>query len=1185
MPSTAAEGLQRQAKDDSEETQREANIMSTQPATSHAQQSSCDATLSEVEKQKQRLQAWRSKRKQQQEKKQDLQKPAQTGQNRSFSFDTDEDDDTETAAQEPAIQQDQANAADDGAKDPLDAFMEEAVHPAAQQGYEQAREAEAGMRPIRSDGLSNFLPNDADDASGFGVDMHDEDTTTASAVADATSVTGSLAGDENEHAAQTYEESDSAFLQRIMGEKRQKAEKLGSVDHYSIEYEPFRKNFYIEAPEIASMSSSEVKRLRHELDGIRVRGKNPPKPIKAWTQAGLSNKLLDVLHKLEYGPPMAIQAQAIPAIMSGRDCICVAKTGSGKTLAYVLPMLRHVKDQRPLARGEGPIALVIAPTRELVVQISKECKKFAKPINLATVSVYGGGGVSSQIGDLKRGGEIVVCTPGRMIDVLTQSGGRVTNLFRVTYLVLDEADRMFDFGFEPQISRIIQNTRPDRQTVMFSATFPRSMELLARAVLKNPVEILVGGRSTVNPDIEQSVEIRSQQDRFLRLLEILGEWFEWGKILIFVHTQDTCDQLFQSLLQSGYPCLSLHGGKEQADRESTISDFKSDVCNVLVATSIAARGLDVPDLRLVINYDAPSHREDYVHRVGRTGRAGNKGTAVTFVGPEEYAAASDVCKALRDSKQPIPEDLHRMEKQHNKMMDEGSATKRSGYGGSGFTFSDSHSNRRKKKKQQRKEEARQLGLEVEDDEDDDEEEDDDNGNDEKEHDESKTDEGQMHSRATPPANVGDITSTHTERKTEKRSAREDELERLSQREQREQNGNADGQSKAQEEDEEGQRAEPRSKQARVDDHHQWHQHRQPYQHPQPDATSHQQPHQMGQSSQYQHDDPDATAEEARQRALRAGASKEKAEQAARAIRMMTEQQKLPNPKTQLRQQQQQQQLQLQQQYMNANHQGGTQVPQSEAIQVQTQQQVSQPQPQQPSHISAMQAAAASAVQKAGGQAGASHAMGSSGAAAGSAIAGITSMTPEERAQMITDAMQMSEQQQKQDAQALQAHQQQMQSQQAHMSLQQQQELLQQQAYRYQQQANQRQLLQQQQQQQQHMYARDREVQSTDHPCAEMVINDLPQSARWKVTHKEASREVAELTGCAVTVRGVYVQPGKEPPAGERKLYIVIEGPSQRAVQAARAKLKEIAEQAAAKDDPRLPGGVHAAAGSHKSLLK
>ncbi|KAI5013268.1 hypothetical protein ZWY2020_028222 [Hordeum vulgare] len=246
--------------------------------------------------------------------------------------------------------------------------------------------------------------------------------------------------------------------------------------------------------------------------------------------------------------------------MSGRDCIGVAKTGSGKTLAFVLPMLRHVKDQPPAAPGDGPIGLVMAPTRELVVQIYSDIKKFSKAFDVNCVAVYGGCAVAQQIGELKRSAEIVVCTPGRMIDVLCTSAGKITNLRRVTFLVLDEADRMFDMGFEPQITQIVQNTRPDRQTVLFSATFPRQVEMLARRVLAKPVEIQMGGRSIVNKDIAQLVEVRPDAQRFLRLLELLGEWSANGKILVFVRSQDKCDSCSRSCSSTGTPaCPSMAG--------------------------------------------------------------------------------------------------------------------------------------------------------------------------------------------------------------------------------------------------------------------------------------------------------------------------------------------------------------------------------------------------------------------------------------------------------------------------------------------------------------------------------------------------------------------------------------------------------------------------------------------------
>ncbi|XP_049933774.1 DEAD-box ATP-dependent RNA helicase 42-like isoform X1 [Nymphaea colorata] len=501
------------------------------------------------------------------------------------------------------------------------------------------------------------------------------------------------------------EEDDDEFMKRV---KKTKAEKLSIVDHSKIQYAPFRKNFYIEVKEIFKMTSEEVSAYRKQLE-LKIHGKDVPKPVKTWNQTGLSTKILEVIKKLNFERPMPIQAQALPIIMSGRDCIGIAKTGSGKTLAFVLPMLRHIKDQPPVVAGDGPIGLIMAPTRELVQQIHGDIKKFSKVMGLNCVAVYGGSGVAQQISDLKRGTEIVVCTPGRMIDILCTSGGKITNVRRVTYLVMDEADRMFDMGFEPQITRIVQNTRPDRQTVLFSATFPRQVEILARKVLTKPVEIQVGGRSVVNRDITQRVEVRPEEEKFLRLLELLGEEYEKGKILIFVHSQEKCDSLFKDLLKHGYPCLSLHGAKDQTDRESTISDFKSNVCNLLIATSVAARGLDVKELELVVNFDVPNHYEDYVHRVGRTGRAGRPGKAFTFISEDEARYAPDLVKALELSEQVVPADLKALADGFMAKVTQGTEHAHgTGYGGSGFKFNEEEDEARKAAK---KAQAREYGFE------------------------------------------------------------------------------------------------------------------------------------------------------------------------------------------------------------------------------------------------------------------------------------------------------------------------------------------------------------------------------------------------------------------------------------------------------------------------------------------
>ncbi|EPQ28211.1 uncharacterized protein PFL1_04039 [Pseudozyma flocculosa PF-1] len=471
--------------------------------------------------------------------------------------------------------------------------------------------------------------------------------------------------------------------------KKVKKKDLPTVDHAKVDYEPFRKVFYHPPAEIEEMTEDQAELLRIELDAISVRGKDCPKPLTKWSHCGLPASCLDVIRRLGYTAPTSIQSQAIPAIMSGRDIIGVAKTGSGKTMAFLLPMFRHIKDQRPVESSEGPIGIVMTPTRELAVQIYRESKPFLKALGLRAACVYGGAPISEQIAEMKKTAEIVVATPGRLIDLLTANSGRVTNLRRVTYLVLDEADRMFDMGFEPQVMKIVNNIRPDRQTVLFSATFPKQMESLARKVLRNkPLEIVVGGRSVVAAEIEQIVEVRDEATKFNRLLEILGDVYNQDKdarTLIFVERQEAADDLLKDLIQKGYVTMSLHGGKDQVDRDETISDFKAGNVPIVTATSVAARGLDVKQLKLVINYDVPNHLEDYVHRAGRTGRAGNKGTCITFITPQQDRYAKDIISALKASKAAVPPELEALGESFKEKLAAGKAQAAgSGFGGKGL---------------------------------------------------------------------------------------------------------------------------------------------------------------------------------------------------------------------------------------------------------------------------------------------------------------------------------------------------------------------------------------------------------------------------------------------------------------------------------------------------------------------
>uniref|UniRef100_A0A3Q3K4L2 Probable ATP-dependent RNA helicase DDX46 n=1 Tax=Monopterus albus TaxID=43700 RepID=A0A3Q3K4L2_MONAL len=523
---------------------------------------------------------------------------------------------------------------------------------------------------------------------------------------------------ENDQDAMEYssEEEEVDLQTALTGFQTKQRKILEPVDHGKIQYESYRKNFYVEVPELAKMTPEEVNAYRLELEGIIVKGKGCPKPIKTWVQCGVSMKILNALKKHSYEKPTPIQAQAIPAIMSGRDLIGIAKTGSGKTIAFLLPMFRHIMDQRPLEESEGPISVIMTPTRELALQITKECKKFSKPLGLRVVCVYGGTGISEQIAELKRGAEIIVCTPGRMIDMLGANSGRVTNLRRVTYVVLDEADRMFDMGFEPQVMRIVDNVRPDRQTVMFSATFPRAMEALARRILSKPIEVQVGGRSVVCSDVEQHVLVIEEDKKFLKLLEILGHYQEKGSVIIFVDKQEHADALLKDLMKASYPCMSLHGGIDQYDRDSIINDFKNGACRLMVATSVAARGLDVKQLILVVNYNCPNHYEDYVHRAGRTGRAGNKGYAYTFITEDQVRYAGDIIKALELSGSPVPAELEQLWASFkDQQKAEGKTIKSSsGFSGKGFKFDETeHALANERKKLQKA----ALGLQDSDDED------------------------------------------------------------------------------------------------------------------------------------------------------------------------------------------------------------------------------------------------------------------------------------------------------------------------------------------------------------------------------------------------------------------------------------------------------------------------------------
>ncbi|XP_059811767.1 ATP-dependent RNA helicase DDX42 [Hypanus sabinus] len=429
---------------------------------------------------------------------------------------------------------------------------------------------------------------------------------------------------------------------------------LPPIDHTEIEYQPFEKNFYIEHEDLAKLSLIPLAELRQKLN-LRVSGADPPKPCSSFAHFGFDEQLMHQIRKSEYTQPTPIQCQGVPIALSGRDMIGIAKTGSGKTAAFIWPMLIHIMDQKELELGDGPIGVIVCPTRELCQQIHSECRKFGKAYNLRSVAVYGGGSMWEQAKALQEGAEIVVCTPGRLIDHVKK---KATNLQRVTYLVFDEADRMFDMGFEYQVRSIANHVRPDRQTLLFSATFRKKIERLARDILSDPIRVVQGDIGEANEDVTQIVEIlASGPDKWVWLTRRLVELTSRGSVLIFVTKKANSDELAANLNQEGYSVGLLHGDMDQSERNKVISDFKKKSIPILVATDVAARGLDIPSIKTVINYDVARDIDTHTHRIGRTGRAGEKGMAYTLMTNKDSNFAGDLVRNLEGANQYVSKEL------------------------------------------------------------------------------------------------------------------------------------------------------------------------------------------------------------------------------------------------------------------------------------------------------------------------------------------------------------------------------------------------------------------------------------------------------------------------------------------------------------------------------------------------
>uniref|UniRef100_A0A096LTR3 RNA helicase n=1 Tax=Poecilia formosa TaxID=48698 RepID=A0A096LTR3_POEFO len=414
----------------------------------------------------------------------------------------------------------------------------------------------------------------------------------------------------------------------------------------------FEKNFYTEHVEVQRIGQYDVEEFRRKKE-ITIRGSGCPKPVIAFHHAQFPQYVMDVLVQQNFKEPTAIQAQGFPVALSGKDMVGIAQTGSGKTLAYLLPAIVHINHQPYLERGDGPICLVLAPTRELAQQVQQVAYDYGKSSRIKSTCVYGGAPKGPQIRDLERGVEICIATPGRLIDFL--EAGK-TNLRRCTYLVLDEADRMLDMGFEPQIRKIVEQIRPDRQTLMWSATWPKEVRQLAEDFLREYIQINIGALElSANHNILQIVDVCMETEKDNKLIQLMEEIMaeKENKTIIFVETKKRCDDLTRRMRRDGWPAMCIHGDKSQPERDWVLTEFRSGKAPILIATDVASRGLDVEDVKFVINYDYPSSSEDYVHRIGRTARSTNKGTAYTFFTPGNLRQARDLVRVLEEARQAI----------------------------------------------------------------------------------------------------------------------------------------------------------------------------------------------------------------------------------------------------------------------------------------------------------------------------------------------------------------------------------------------------------------------------------------------------------------------------------------------------------------------------------------------------
>lgn len=443
--------------------------------------------------------------------------------------------------------------------------------------------------------------------------------------------------------------------------------------------------------------SSGIKFDNYDDIPVEASGKDVPEPLLEFDSPPLDALLLENIKLAGFNKPTPVQKYSVPIVTNNRDLMACAQTGSGKTGGFLFPVFTELfqsgpspapeKAQSFYSRKGYPSALVLAPTRELATQIFEEARKFTYRSWVRPCVVYGGAPIGNQMREVDRGCDLLVATPGRLNDLLER--GKIS-LVNIKYLVLDEADRMLDMGFEPQIRHIVEEcdmpSVGNRQTLMFSATFPVDIQHLARDFLDNYIFLSVGRVGSTSENITQRILYVDDMDKKSALLDLLSAEHE-GLTLIFVETKRMADQLTDFLIMQNFRATAIHGDRTQAERERALSAFKSNVADILVATAVAARGLDIPNVTHVINYDLPSDIDDYVHRIGRTGRAGNTGVATSFFNSNNQNIVKGLIEILNEANQEVPAFLNDISRQNPR------GGKSRGGGGGGF-FNNRNNNSR-----------------------------------------------------------------------------------------------------------------------------------------------------------------------------------------------------------------------------------------------------------------------------------------------------------------------------------------------------------------------------------------------------------------------------------------------------------------------------------------------------------